>query len=123
MKFVWITYICLSQKLFDNNNPKGNVMKKLVIVTGAIAAIATTVASAAILISYDKQTQFERAARLQNLSVVAVKNKDFNLACKAQIEVVDALAKAQVKGHDLVGTATQNKKELCGKAKQLVAAK
>ena len=54
-------------------------MKKLVIVTGAIAAIATTVASAAILISYDKQTQFERAARLQNLSVVAVKNKYFDI--------------------------------------------
>jgi hypothetical protein len=105
----------VSQKLFDKNNPKGNVMKKLVIVTGAIAAIATTVASAAILISYDKQT------RLQNLSVVAVKNKDFDLACKAQIGVVDALAKAHVKGHDLVGTATQNKKELCVKA--LVAAK
>ena len=121
MKFVWMTYIYASQKLFDNNNPKGNVMKKLVIVTGAIAAIATTVASAAILISYDKQTQFERAARLQNLSVVAVKNKDFDLACKAQIEVVDALAKAHVKGHDLVGSATQNKKELCIKA--LVAAK
>ena len=121
MEFVWMTYIYASQKLFDNNNPKGNVMKKLVIVTGAIAAIATTVASAAILISYDKQTQFERAARLQNLSVVAVKNKDFDLACKAQIEVVDALARAHVKGHDLVGSATQNRKELCVKA--LVAAK
>jgi hypothetical protein len=96
-------------------------MKKLVFATGAIAAIATTVASAAILISHDKQTQFERAARLQNLSVVAVKNKDFDLACKAQTEVVDALAKAQVKGHDLIGTATQNKIELCVKA--IVAAK
>ena len=52
---------------------------------------------------------------------MAVKNEDFDLACKAQTEVVDALAKAHVKGHDLVGTATQNKTELCVKA--LVAAK
>ena len=97
-------------------------MKKLVFVTGAIAAIATTVASAAILINKDKQSELERATRLQNLSVVAVENKNYALACKAQKEVVDALVKARVKGHDLVGSATTSKNELCDKA-QVVASK
>ena len=98
-------------------------MKKLVLLTGAVAAIATTIASAAIILNSEKQTQFERATRLQNLSVVAVKNGDFALACKAQREVADALSKANPKGQDLIGSITASKNDVCQKANKIVASK
>ena len=91
-------------------------MKKLVIITAIAAAVATTVASATIILSKDKQAQFERATRLSSLSVVAVKNGDYELACKAQREVVNALYLARVKGQDLIGTADQQRVEFCQKA-------
>jgi len=91
-------------------------MKKLVLLSGAIAAIAATVASATIILSSEKQVQLERATRLSTLSVVAVKNGDYELACKAQREVVNALYLARVKGEDLVGTADQQRVEFCQKA-------
>ena len=96
-------------------------MKKLVLITGAIAAVATTIASAAIILGSEKQTQFERATRLQNLSVVAVKNGDYALACKAQREVADALAHVTVKGQDLRGSVNASKEALCSKAAKIVA--
>ena len=91
-------------------------MKKLVILSGAIAAVAATVASATIILSSEKQVQLERAARLETLSVTAVKNGDYELACKAQREVVNALYLARVKGKDLVGTADTQREEFCRKA-------
>ena len=91
-------------------------MKKLVLLSGAIAAIAATVASATIILSSEKQVQLERATRLSTLSVTAVKNGDYELACKAQREVVNALYLAQVKGQDLIGTADQQRVEFCQKA-------
>ena len=91
-------------------------MKKLVIISGAIAAVAATVASATIILSSEKQVQFERATRLSSLSVTAVKNGDYDLACKAQREVVNALYLARVKGKDLVGTADAQRLEFCRKA-------
>lgn len=100
-------------------NPKGKQMKKLVFLAGAVAAIATTIASAALIISSDKQTQFERAARLQNLSTVAVKNGDYALACKAEREVADALSKAGTKGKDIVGSVAASKDALCQKASKV----
>ena len=96
-------------------------MKKLVLVIGGIAAVATTIASAAIILKSENQTQFERATRLQNLSVVAVKNGDYALACKAQREVADALAHVKVKGQDLRGSVNASKEALCSKAANVVA--
>lgn len=91
-------------------------MKKLVIVSAIAAAVATTVASAAIILSNGKQVQLERATRLSTLSTVAVKNGDYELACKAQREVVDALYLAHVRGKDLIGTADQQRVDFCQKA-------
>jgi hypothetical protein len=91
-------------------------MKKLALISGAIAAVAATVASATIILSSEKQVQLERATRLSTLSVVAVKNGDYELACKAQREVVNALYLARVKGQDLIGTADAQRLEFCQKA-------
>jgi len=91
-------------------------MKKLALISGVIAAVAATVASATIILSSEKQSQFERATRLSILSVVAVKNGDYELACKAQREVVNALYLARVKGQDLIGTADAQRLEFCQKA-------
>jgi hypothetical protein len=98
-------------------------MKKLVFAIAAVAAVTTTVASAAFLITKDKEIQLERAARLQNLSVIAVEHKDYDLACKAQIEVADAVARAGVKAKDLRGLVNNSKQELCRKATVIVAKK
>ena len=91
-------------------------MKKLALISGVIAAVAATVASATIILSSEKQVQLERATRLSTLSVVAVKNGDYELACKAQREVVNALYLARVKGQDLIGTADAQRLEFCQKA-------
>jgi hypothetical protein len=53
---------------------------------------------------------------MENLSVVAVKNGNYELACKAQTQVVDALNKVQLRGEDLVGSAVAQKEDLCRKA-------
>jgi hypothetical protein len=74
------------------------------------------VASATYLTSNSKQVELERAARLSDLSVTAVKKGDYDLACKAQSQVVEALSKVHTKGEDLVGSAVTQKNDLCQKA-------
>ena len=57
-------------------------MKKLVGLTyglAAIAAISATVASANYIVGKSKIHELERVARLQNLAVIAVKNKRINI--------------------------------------------
>ena len=88
-------------------------MKKTVIALSAIALVATTVASAALITSSNKSKEFERVTRLENLSVIAVKNGDFALACRAQRQVADALVKAHAKGGDLYGEVSKNNQEFC----------
>jgi hypothetical protein len=95
---------------------KGKFMKKLVIVSAAVAILATTVASATLITSNKQSKEFERAARLENLSMIAVKNGDFALACRAQRQVADALVKAHAKGGDLYGEVSKNNQEFCTKA-------
>jgi hypothetical protein len=95
---------------------KGKFMKKTVIALSAIALVATTVASAALITSSNKSKEFERAARLENLSMIAVKNGDFALACRAQRQVADALVKAHARGGDLYGEVSKNNQEFCTKA-------
>jgi hypothetical protein len=48
--------------------------------------------------------------------MIAVKNGDFALACRAQRQVADALVKAHAKGGDLYGEVSKNNQEFCTKA-------
>ena len=57
--------------------------------------------------------ELERAVRLQNLTVVAVINDDYVLACKAQTQVVDALSKSYTAGPDLLASARSSQREFC----------
>jgi hypothetical protein len=92
-------------------------MKKSVVLASlAIAFASITVASATYLTSNSKQVELERATRLSDLSVTAVKKGDYDLACKAQSQVVEALSKVHTKGEDLVGSAVTQKNDLCQKA-------
>jgi hypothetical protein len=92
-------------------------MKKSVVLASLAIAIASiTVASATYLTSNSKQVELERATRLSDLSVTAVKKGDYDLACKAQSQVVEALSKVHTKGEDLVGSAVTQKNDLCQKA-------
>ena len=92
-------------------------MKKVTVISSVILAVASiTVASATYLTSNSKQVELERAARLSDQSVTAVKKGDYDLACKAQSQVVDALGKVHTKGDDLVGAAVKQKEDVCRKA-------
>ena len=92
-------------------------MKKVTVISSVILAVASiTVASATYLTSNSKQVELERAARLSDLSVTAVQKGDYDLACRAQSQVVDALIKVHTKGDDLVGAAVKQKEDVCQKA-------
>ena len=92
-------------------------MRKVTVISSVILAVASiTVASATYLTSNSKQVELERATRLSDLSVTAVKKGDYDLACKAQSQVVDALVKVHTKGDDLVGLAVKQKEDVCRKA-------
>ena len=92
-------------------------MRKVTVISSVILAVASiTVASATYLTSNHKQVELERATRLSDLSVTAVKKGDYDLACRAQSQVVDALIKVHTKGDDLVGAAVKQKEDVCQKA-------
>jgi len=92
-------------------------MRKITVISSVILAVASiTVASATYLTSNSKQVELERAARLSDLSVTAVKKGDYDLACRAQSQVVDALIKVHTQGDDLVGLAVKQKEDVCRKA-------
>ena len=57
--------------------------------------------------------ELDRAVRLQNLTVVALINNDYELACKAQTQVVDALSKSYTASPDLVVSARLAQREFC----------
>ena len=82
----------------------------------AILALTSFAATAALVRENAQHKEFERAVRMETLSVVAVKNKDYELACKAQREAVNALANAKAKGADIYGQSVLNVKEFCQKA-------
>jgi hypothetical protein len=48
--------------------------------------------------------------------MIAVKNGDFALACRAQRQVADALVKARAKGADIYGEVSKNNQEFCQKS-------
>lgn len=82
----------------------------------AVLALTSFATSAALVREVSQQKEFERAARMENLTVVAVKNKDYDLACKAQREAVVALANAKTKGADIYGQSVNNIQEFCQKS-------
>lgn len=82
----------------------------------AILALTSFATSAALVREVSQHKEFERAARMENLTLVAVKNKDYDLACKAQREAVVALANAKTKGADIYGQSVNNIKEFCQKS-------
>ena len=102
-------------------------MKKSVrlslIIVAAVAAISTTVAASTFIQSNEKLHELERAARLQNLSVIAVKNNDFALACKAQAEAEKALIQANLHSEEVVGMLDKSRSELCSKDSKVIASK
>lgn len=82
----------------------------------ALLALTSITTSAALVREVSQHKEFERAARMENLTVVAVKNKDYDLACKAQREAITALANAKTKGGDIYGQSVNNIKEFCQRA-------
>jgi len=102
-------------------------MKKSVrlslIIVAAVAAISTAVAASTFIQSNEKLHELERAARLQNLSVIAVNNKDYALACKSQTEAEKALFRANLRSDDVLGMLDKSSSELCSKAAKVIASK
>ena len=94
-------------------------MKKNTKVTIAVALIGL-VATAAVAFKYVgarvKIKELEAVSRLQNLTLIAIGNKDYVLACKSQTEAEQYLGKVHSKAEDLLGMIHKSNQELCNKA-------
>ena len=94
-------------------------MKKNTKITIAVALIGL-VATAAVAYKYVgarlKIKELEAVSRLQNLTLIAIENKDFVLACKSQTEAEQYLGKVHSKSEDLLGMIHKSNKDLCNKA-------
>jgi len=82
----------------------------------ALLALTSAAATAALVRENAQHKEFERAVRMEALSVVAVKNGDYDLACKAQREAINSFARASSKGGDIYSQSLNNAKEFCSKA-------
>jgi Na+-translocating ferredoxin:NAD+ oxidoreductase RnfG subunit len=94
-------------------------MKKNTKVTIAVALIGL-VATAAVAYKYVnarvKIKELEAVSRLQNLTLIAIGNKDYVLACKSQTEAEQYLGKVHSKAEDLLGMIHKSNQDLCEKA-------
>ncbi len=94
-------------------------MKKNTKVTIAVALIGL-VATAAVAYKYVgarlKIKELEAVSRLQNLTLIAIENKDFVLASKSQTEAEQYLGKVHSKAEDLLGMIHKSNQDLCNKA-------
>jgi len=94
-------------------------MKKNTKVTIAVALIGL-VATAAVSFKYVgakvKIKELEAVSRLQNLTIIAIGNKDYILACKSQTEAEQYLGKVHSKAEDLLGMVHKSNQDLCEKA-------
>ena len=94
-------------------------MKKNIKVTIAVALIGL-IATGAIAFKYVgaeiKIKELEAVSRLQNLTLIAIGNKDYVLACKSQTEAEEYLGKVHSKAEDLLGMIHKSNQELCNKA-------
>ena len=82
----------------------------------AVLALTSFAATAALVRENAQHKEFERAARMQTLSVVAVKNGNYELACRAQRDAVLSLERAHSYGPDIYGQSVLNVKEFCQRA-------
>jgi len=94
-------------------------MKKNTKVTIAVALIGL-VATAAVSFKYVgakvKIKELEAVSRLQNLTIIAIGNKDYVLACKSQTEAEQYFGKVHSKAEDLLGMVHKSNQDLCEKA-------
>jgi len=94
-------------------------MKKNTKVIIAVALIGL-VATGAIAFKYVgaklKIKELEAVSRLQNLTLIAIGNKDYVLACKSQTEAEQYLGKVHSKAEDLLGMIHKSNQDLCNKA-------
>jgi len=94
-------------------------MKKNTKITIAVALIGL-VATAAVAYKYVgarlKIKELEAVSHLQNLTLIAIENKDFVLACKSQTEAEQYLGKVHSKAEDLLGMIHKSNQDLCNKA-------
>jgi Na+-translocating ferredoxin:NAD+ oxidoreductase RnfG subunit len=94
-------------------------MKKNIKVTIAVALIGL-IATGAIAFKYVgakiKIKELEAVSRLQNLTLIAIGNKDYALACKSQTEAEEYLGKVHSKAEDLLGMIHKSNQELCNRA-------
>ena len=88
-------------------------MKKLVVGLSLVALATTTVASATLITSHAKQVELEKVSRAQTLAVIAAKNGNYSLACKAQTQAVEVLSKVRTKGKDVKGYAADGRETVC----------
>jgi hypothetical protein len=76
-------------------------------------ALLLAVTSSLALAVEKTDIELDRAIRFQNLTVVALINDDYELACKAQTQVVDALRRSHTASPELLGTARNAQHEFC----------
>jgi len=82
----------------------------------ALLALTSFTATAALMRENAQHKDFERAARMQALSVIALENKDYATACRAQRDAVVSLERAHATGADIYGQSVNNVKEICQRA-------
>ena len=82
----------------------------------ALLALTSFAATAALVRENIQHKEFERAVRMETLSVIALNNGDYKLACKAQRDAVLSLERANTKGADIYGQSVANIKGICDKA-------
>ena len=82
----------------------------------AILALTSAAATAALVRENAQHKDFERAARMQTLSVIALENKDYATACRAQRDAIISLERANTKGADIYSQGVMNVKEICQRA-------
>jgi hypothetical protein len=82
----------------------------------ALLALTSFAATAALVRENIQHKEFERAARMETLSVIALKNGDYSLACKAQRDAVLSLERANTQSYDIYSQSVANIKDICAKA-------
>lgn len=82
----------------------------------AVLALTSFAATAALMRENAQHKDFERAARMQTLSVIAIQHKDYATACRAQRDAMLSLARAHAHGADIYGQGSANVQEICSKA-------
>ena len=89
---------------------------KVTIAVALIGLVATAAVSFKYVSAIVKIKELEAVSRLQNLTIIAIGNKDYILACKSQTEAEQYLGKVHSKAEDLLGMVHKSNQDLCEKA-------